>query len=85
MRDEHYGEPAHDAAVGDLLWNPKDGSGHLIVAEIPCGSERDGRRVNCGCEGYGALPCPSTTLICECGEDSSWRDHHYCLLARAAE
>jgi hypothetical protein len=84
MRDAHYGEPAYDGEVGDLLWNPKAGDGHVLVAEVPCGGEFKGRSVDCGCGGWGVVPCPSTTVVCECGEDGSWRDHHYEILARAA-
>lgn len=83
--DLDYGEPAYHGNVGDLLWNPKMGAkgGHVLVAEVPCDTMHKGRRVNCGCGGWGSQqPCPSTTLVCECGEDSSYRDHHYVLLAR---
>jgi hypothetical protein len=75
---------AYDGEVGDLLWNPKAGDGHVLVAEVPCGGEFKGRSVDCGCGGWGVVPCPSTTVVCECGEDGSWRDHHYEILARAA-
>jgi hypothetical protein len=68
--------------VGDLLWNPKGGDGHVLVAKVKCGGEHNGERVDCGCGGWGMQPCPSTTLVCECGEDGSWRDHHYEILAR---
>lgn len=84
MRDANYGQPAWDANLGDLLWNPKAGEGHVLVAEVLCGEERDGRTFDCGCGGWGSYPCPSTTLICECGQDGSWRDHHYEILARAS-
>jgi hypothetical protein len=88
MRDEHYGEPAHDANVGDLLWNPKAGDGHVIVAEVACnacGPRVEGEKfVDCGCGGWLTNPEPHTTLVCECGEDGSWRDHHYEILARAS-
>lgn len=77
MRGKSPGMGQVDADVGDLLWNPKAGAGHVLVAEVPCGGEYD-----CGCGGWGAQPCPSTTLLCECGEDNSWRDHHYEILAR---
>jgi hypothetical protein len=84
MRDDSYGRPVYEGDVGDLLWDPKGGEGHILVAKAACGSENrhNGRRVNCGCGGWGSQPCPCLTLICECGEDGSWRDHHYCLLAR---
>ncbi len=81
MRNTQYGGPEWSAKVGDLLWNPKMGDGHVLVAEVPCGADHNGRRANCGCEGWGRQPCPSMTLVCECGEDGSWRDHHYVTLA----
>ncbi len=83
MRGEDYG--AYDywkADVGDLLWNPKMGDGHVLVADVRCGSLVNGRRVDCGCGGWGSQPCRSMTLVCQCGEDGSWRDHHYVVLAR---
>jgi hypothetical protein len=82
MRGLGAGDSAAYADLGDLLWNPKMGEGHVLVAEVPCNSEYNGRRVDCGCGGWGMRPCPSTTLICECGQDGSWRDHHYAVLAR---
>jgi hypothetical protein len=82
MADTHCGEPVYQAELGDLVWNPKMGAGHVIVAEIPCGQSHNGRTVDCGCGGWGTVPCPSTSLICECGQDDSWRDHHYYILAR---
>jgi hypothetical protein len=84
MRDAAYGLPASDAQLGDLLWDPKAGDGHVLVAEVACGSTHNGRTADCGCGGWGSRPCPSTTLLCECGEDGSYRDHHYEILARAA-
>jgi hypothetical protein len=83
MADEHYREAAYTAELGDLLWNPKGPEGHVLVAELPCGADFKGRSVDCGCGGWGMNPCPSTTLVCECGQDGSWRDHHYEILARA--
>lgn len=84
MRDEHYGDTAWwECNVGDLLWNPKMPEGHVLVAEVRCGEKHNGRTVDCGCGGWGTQPCPSTTLVCECGEDGSRRDHHYAILARA--
>jgi hypothetical protein len=82
MRDSICGEPDYKADLGDLVWNPKMGDGHVLVAEVKCHTEYNGRRVDCGCGGWGMMPCPSTTLVCECGEDGSYRDHHYILLAR---
>ena len=82
MRGDGYGEPAYEASVGDLLWDPKAGEGHIIVAELRCGTEYTGRRIDCGCGGWGMWPCPSETPVCECGQDGSWRDHHDILLAR---
>lgn len=35
--------------------------------------------------GWGTQPCTSSTLVCECGEDGAWRDHHYILLARKGD
>lgn len=84
MADDHAGEPVYNASLGDLLWNPKMGAGHILAAEARCNSRHNGRTVDCGCGGYGSHPCPSTTLICECGEDDSWRDHHYFILAKPA-
>lgn len=84
MRGKDAGKPDWWATdVGDLLWNPKGAEGHVLVAEVRCGEMHNGRRVDCGCGGW-AGPCTSTTLVCECGEDGSWRDHHYEILARAA-
>lgn len=81
MRDGSYGRADHWAAgIGALLWNPKMGAGHVLVAEARCGTRRAGRAVDCGCGGWGMQPCPSLTLICECGQDGSWRDHHYVIL-----
>lgn len=82
MRDENTFRESHvGAEVGDLLWNPKMPEGHVLVAEVRCGEKHNGRTVDCGCGGWGSHPCPSTSLVCECGEDNSWRDHHYYLLA----
>ena len=86
MAGEGDGDPAWDAELGDLLWNPKAGEGHVLVEEARCGTGSYGRYAtpaDCGCGGWGRNPCPSTTLICECGEDGSSRDHHYYILARA--
>ena len=90
MRDVREGETFHDAEVGDLLWNPKGGDGHLLVEEVRCGEVHGRGRyptlgADCGCGGWGMQPCPSRTLICECGQDGSWRDHHFELLARRRE
>jgi hypothetical protein len=82
MRGEGYGEPYYHCEVGDLIWDFK-GGGHIIVAEVLCGSPSPkGGKVDCACGGHGRQPCPSLTFICECGEDGSWRDHHYVLLSR---
>ena len=77
-----------EGGIGSLIWNPKGGDGHVLVAEVPCNawnSERDEKYgfVDCGCGGWLTNPEPHTTLVCECGEDGSWRDHHYEILARA--
>lgn len=90
MRGKDAGMSAADADVGDLLWNPKGGDGHVLVEEVACGAVHGRGRyptlgANCGCGGWGMQPCPSTTLICECGQDGSWRDHHYEILARKDE
>jgi len=88
MQGTGYGEPAYEADLGDLLWNPKAGDGHALVAEARCGIDKKGHgkyantKADCGCGGWGTQPCPSTTLVCECGEDGSSRDHHYEILAR---
>lgn len=82
MRGEDYAESVCGAQIGDLLWNPKMGEGHVLVADVCCGSVVDGRRVDCGRGGWGTQPCPSMTLVCQCGKDGADRDHHYCLLAR---
>ena len=82
MRDEHYGDSAWwTADIGDLLWDPKGGDGHVLVAEVRCGEKHNGRTVDCGCGGWVG-PCSALTQVCECGEDGSWRDHHYEILAR---
>lgn len=82
MRDTAYGQPWYDANLGDLLWNPKGGDGHALTAEAKCGETHNGKRVDCGCGGWTSRPCTAPTLICECGQDGSWRDHHYEMLAR---
>lgn len=88
MRDEHYGEAEPTADLGDLLWNPKAGDGHVLVREARCGIDKMGGgrfadlEADCGCGGWCG-PCTSITLVCECGEDGSWRDHHYEILAKA--
>jgi hypothetical protein len=81
MAGPGLGDPPYDAGVGDLLWNPKAGAGHVLVAEVECGTEHNGRRVDCGCGGWGKQPCGSWVLVCECGEDDSFRDHHYEILS----
>jgi hypothetical protein len=73
--------------VGSLVWNPKGGEGHVLIAEVPCEQpmgvgQHPERRANCGCDGYFG-GCKSTATVCECGEDNSWRDHHYRLLRKA--
>lgn len=87
MRGHGVGRPVYEANVGDLVWNPKGGEGHVLVAEARCGEKHNGSTVDCGCGGwlvaYGAGPCTSTVRICECGEDDSWRDHHYEVLRMA--
>lgn len=86
MRGTGAGRPAYEAdSIGDLLWNPKGGEGHVVVAEVRCGEKFNDRTVDCGCGGWGMQPCPSTTMVCECGEDGSWRDHHYEVLAIASD
>jgi hypothetical protein len=82
MAGEGFREPSYHGEVGDLLWNPKAGEGHVLMREVPCDG---GKTADCGCGGWGSQPCPSISLICECGEDSSYRDHHYVLLARSAD
>lgn len=86
MRDGTYGQPSYEAELGDLLWNPKAGDGHVLVREARCNASR--RRepgeqpVDCGCGGWVGA-CDAMVLVCECGEDDSWRDHHYEMLGRA--
>lgn len=80
MADRHKGEPTYEANVGSLLWDPKMGAGHVVVREAPC----NGSTINCGCGGWGSEPCKSLVLICECGQDDSYRDHHDYILARRA-
>ena len=75
-----------EAKIGDLLWDAKGGEGHVLVGQAQCqqpmGVGRHPYRIaDCGCGGWLGL-CPALTLVCECGEDSSWRDHHYRMLAR---
>lgn len=72
--------------IGSLVWNPKGGEGHILVREEKC-TQGDwdslgGKNYNCGCDGFCGK-CDSTVIVCECGEDNSWRDHHYRLLAAA--
>lgn len=78
---------AYEGEIGDLCWNPKGGDGHVFIKRVKCGDrfgvgQYPDRLADCGCNGWGLRPCPGTTLVCECGEDESWRDHHYFLLAR---
>ena len=80
--DGHRDPDVWNVEIGDLLWNPKGGDGHVIAAKVRCGEQHNGRQVDCGCGGWGSLPCDSDTPVCECGEDGSWRDHHYWVLAR---
>jgi len=73
-----------EVGVGALLWNTK-GGGHVLVREAKCGEpilvgDNPYAKADCGCNGWIG-PCSSTTLVCECGEDNSWRDHHYEVLA----
>lgn len=89
MGDGSYGHVhVAEADIGALLWNPKGGEGHVLLARVACGSaigvgEHPDRVADCGCGGWLGK-CTATTLVCECGEDSSWRDHHYQVLALAA-
>lgn len=77
LADEHKGERWYEkTSIGDLLWNPKGGYGHVLARLEPCGGKYD-----CGCGGWLGV-CEQSTWVCECGEDNSWRDHHYKLLAR---
>lgn len=73
--------------TGEHLKGPNDPL--TVVKEVRCGEEYEGSRypigADCGCGGWGSQPCPSTTLVCECGEDGSWRDHHYELLAKTGK
>lgn len=84
MAGEGHGEPSYEAEIGDLVWNPKGGYGHVIVSEVPCAYSKVPweHGPECGCGGWGSGLCPSITQVCECGEDNSCRDHHYELLAR---
>lgn len=85
MAGTGLGDPAYDADVGDLLWNPKGGDGHVLVTEVRCGTGRIGKYntpADCGCGGWGEQPCTLMTPVCECGEDGASRDHHYEILAR---
>lgn len=81
MGDGSYGTARpYEADVGALLWNSKAGEGHVLVRQVSCGEGGS----NCGCGGWGQQPCPASTMLCECGEDDSWRDHHYEVLARTS-
>lgn len=82
MRGRGAGLPDHRASLGDLLWDPKMGEGHVLIAEVLCGDRKHtGMPADCSCGGWGQRPCPSTTLVCECGTDGSMRDHHWQILA----
>ena len=85
MAGEGHGEPSYDADLGDLLWNPKGGYGHVLTHQARCNVSRKREPgepiVDCCCGGWCG-PCDSLVDICECGEDNSRRDHHYELLAR---
>lgn len=89
MGDGSYGDlRPWDVGVGGLLWNPKGGEGHVLIAEVKCGEkmgvgQHPDRIANCGCDGWVAADCSAPTLVCECGEDASWRDHHYGALRKA--
>lgn len=72
--------------VGSLIWNPKGGEGHVLVRVEKC-TQGDwgalgGPIYNCCCDGFLGK-CDSDVDLCECGEDNSWRDHHYRLLRKS--
>ena len=68
MQDEHFGESAADARLGDYVWHYKgDDHGHVLTQEVE-------RR-----EGWVTY----TTLECECGE-AEVGDHHVVMMARRA-
>lgn len=79
------GDPEYDADLGDLLWNPKAGEGHVLTRELRCNQTRVREPgepiVDCSCGGWCG-PCDSLALVCECGGDPSSRDHHYEILCR---
>lgn len=69
MQDDHFGESAATARLGDLVWHYKGVlGGHVLTRE----EERT--------EGWTTY----TTLLCECGEAEAG-DHHVVLLARGPE
>lgn len=64
-----------DWDVGDLVWNPKMGEGHVLTGTRECGPDW-----YCGYCGQWDGGC-GTWVRCECG-DFDPGDHHGYLLAR---
>lgn len=83
MADGHLHESAHDANVGDLVWQPKMGEGHVLVSEAKCGTAG----FYCGyCGGMMTTAsgyCEGVYPQCECGEVDLC-DHHVFVIARAS-
>lgn len=70
--------------IGSLIYNPKMGQGHVItrIEKCNCNVGAKAPIYNCGCDGYFNKECDVPVYVCECGEDNSWRDHHYFMLKR---
>lgn len=68
LADAHYGESPIDTEIGDLVWDPKMGDGHVIAG--------DSESFSFGWED------PWTVHVCECGR-VDLLDHHVVILARA--
>lgn len=81
MADEHLEQSAAGAKVGDLVWQPKMGVGHILVSEAKC----NGGAFYCGyCGGMMSSTsgyCEGVYPQCECGRVDIC-DHHVFILAR---
>ncbi len=74
-RGEGYEDRPYTANVGDLVWDPKMGEGHIIAGTVTCGKDRN----YCGyCGGMGE---DHEYLVCMCGGFDVC-DHHGFVLAR---
>jgi hypothetical protein len=73
----------HDFKVGDLVWNPKMGDGHVLVSEKTCSGD-----FYCGycggmCYWTKSGYCEGIFPQCECGSFDVC-DHHGWIIARSS-